>query len=207
MYCCRVLNMNKLKTMYVLGPALRRGPSLKMQLGCLFVCFSRCRKSAPLGGWLVASRQSWDADWFTRAVFRSRALNSTLFSVRINGEARSYGFGLPGRSVPPHFDSDKLRNELQSQEQVPWKPEARHERQKVAISPRVTKSSNIVCTHYVKVFCILCPCIILFDTSKAQQIWLSFRNSLILSSFWASPKKKKNGRPENFIVVTQNTWE
>ena len=37
----------------------------------------------------------------------------------------------------------------------------------IAISPRVTKSNNIVCTHYVKVFCILCLSIILFDTSKA----------------------------------------
>ena len=31
----------------------------------------------------------------------------------------------------------------------------------MAISLRVTKSNNIVCTHYVKVFCILCFCIIL----------------------------------------------
>ena len=34
--------------------------------------------------------------------------------VRINGEVRNYGLGLPGRSVPPHVDSDKLRNELHS---------------------------------------------------------------------------------------------
>ena len=39
----------------------------------------------------------------------------------------------------------------------------------IAISPRVTKSNNIVCTHYVKVFCILCLSIILFDTSKALE--------------------------------------
>ena len=36
--------------------------------------FSRCRKSALLRRWLVASRQSWEADWFARAVFWSRAL-------------------------------------------------------------------------------------------------------------------------------------
>ena len=35
--------------------------------------FLRCRKSALLRRWLVASRQSWDVDWFVRAVFRSRA--------------------------------------------------------------------------------------------------------------------------------------
>ena len=29
-------------------------------------------------------------------------------------EARNYGFGLTARSVPPHVDSDKLRNELHS---------------------------------------------------------------------------------------------
>ena len=31
--------------------------------------------------------------------------------LRINGEVRNYGFGLPGRFVPPHVDLDKLRNE------------------------------------------------------------------------------------------------
>ena len=39
----------------------------------------------------------------------------------------------------------------------------------IAISPRVMKSNNIVCTHYVKVFGILCLCIILFDTSKVSE--------------------------------------
>ena len=42
----------------------------------------------------------------------------------------------------------------------------------------ITKSNNIVCTHYVKVFCILCLCIILFDTSKASE-----NLTFILSSF------------------------
>ena len=54
----------------------------------------------------------------------------------------------------------------------------------IAISPRVTKSNNIVCTHYVKVFCILCLCIILFDTSKASEnLTFILKQSLILSSF------------------------
>ena len=50
--------------------------------------------------------------------------------------------------------------------------------------PHVTKSNNIVCTHYVKVSCILCLCIILFDTSKASEnLTFILKQSLILSSF------------------------
>ena len=52
------------------------------------------------------------------------------------------------------------------------------------ISPRVMQRNNIVCTHYVKVFCILCLCIILFDTSKASEnLTFSPKQSLILLSF------------------------
>ena len=54
----------------------------------------------------------------------------------------------------------------------------------IAISPRVTKSNNIVCTHYVRVFCILCFCTILFDTSKASvNLTFILKQSLILSRF------------------------
>ena len=54
----------------------------------------------------------------------------------------------------------------------------------IAISLPVTKSNKIVCTHYVKVFCILCLCIILFDTSKASEnLTFILKQSLILSSF------------------------
>ena len=87
-------------------------------------------------------------------------------------EAQDYAFGLPGRSVSPHVDSDKLRNELQAKNKCPesQKLDTRRRRENlIAISPRVTKSNNIVCTHYVKVFCILCLSIILFDTSKALE--------------------------------------
>ena len=52
----------------------------------------------------------------------------------------------------------------------------------IAISPRVTKSNNIVCTHYVKMFCILCLCIILYDTSKApENLTFVLKQSPILS--------------------------
>ena len=54
----------------------------------------------------------------------------------------------------------------------------------IAISPSVTKSNNIVCTHYVKVFCILCRCIILSHASKASEdLTFILKQSLILSSF------------------------
>ena len=54
----------------------------------------------------------------------------------------------------------------------------------IGISPRVKKGNNIVCTHYVKVFYILCLCIILFDTSKASEnLTFILKQSLILSSF------------------------
>ena len=52
----------------------------------------------------------------------------------------------------------------------------------IAISPP-TKSNNIVCTHYVKVSCILCLCIILLDTSKASGNLTFILKSLILSGF------------------------
>ena len=46
-----------------------------------------------------------------------------------------------------------------------------------------TESNNILCTH-VKVFCILCLCIILFDISKASEnLTFILKQSLILSSF------------------------
>ena len=53
----------------------------------------------------------------------------------------------------------------------------------IAISPCVMKSNNIVCTHYVKVSCILCLCIILLDTSKASGNLTFILKSLILSGF------------------------
>ena len=55
-----------------------------MQSVCLFyfIIFSRCRKSALLRRWLVTSRQSWEADWFARAVFRSRALGRAKYVAK-----------------------------------------------------------------------------------------------------------------------------
>ena len=54
----------------------------------------------------------------------------------------------------------------------------------IAISPHVTKSNNIVCTHYVKVFYILCRFIIISDASKASEdLTFILKQSLILSSF------------------------
>ena len=57
----------------------------------------------------------------SRAVCRSRALGRAKYvSFSSNyGEVRNYGFGLPGRSVSPQVDSDKLRNKLHSEEQMP----------------------------------------------------------------------------------------
>ena len=41
-------------------------------------------------------------------------LATSLATSLANGAARNYVFGLPGRAVPPHVDSDKLRDELHS---------------------------------------------------------------------------------------------
>ena len=71
-----------------------------------------------------------------------------------------------------HSYAQLYSNVLRSWELEAWQPEVRTWQKLenlIAISPRVTKSSNIVCTHYVKVFCILCLCIILSDTSKASE--------------------------------------
>ena len=55
-----------------------------------------------------------------------------------------------------------------------------------AYRKRTAKSNNIVCTHYVKVFCILCLSIIPSDTSKASEnLTLVLKPNLILSSFCA----------------------
>ena len=73
---------------------------------------------------------------------------------------------------------------LDKQKSEPERSSRRRSENLIAISPRVTKSNNIVCTHYVKVFCILCLCIILFDTSKASEnLTFILKQSLILSSF------------------------
>ena len=76
----------------------------------------RCRKSALLRRWLVSILQFWDADWFTRAEFRSRALalSKSLF-IGIN--YKLYEIMVWACQVGPfhlNVDSDKLRNELQS---------------------------------------------------------------------------------------------
>ena len=41
-----------------------------------------------------------------------KAINS--IKLRINGEVGNYGSVLPGRSVSPQVDSEKLKNELHS---------------------------------------------------------------------------------------------
>ena len=68
------------------GPSLKSGTVLLLLLLLLLLfsfsfSFSRCRKSALLRRWLVGSRQSWDADWLARAVFRSRALTRRSFQL------------------------------------------------------------------------------------------------------------------------------
>ena len=61
------------------------------------------RKSAILRRWLVRALYS------DHVLLRVRS-----FQLKFNGEGRNYGFDLPGQSIPPHVDSDKLRNELHS---------------------------------------------------------------------------------------------
>ena len=135
-----------------------------------------------------------------------------LFSVSLILLTNAYaGCGRPTLNVVERFwfwlgsvrsasniDSNELTSELHSYAQLysnvlrsweleAWQPEVRTWQKLenlIAISPRVTKSSNIVCTHYVKVFCILCLCIILSDTSKASEnLTFILKQSLILSSF------------------------
>ena len=61
-----------------------------------------------------------NADWFARCmpitcVGRAKYV---LFLSELMAKYENYGFGLQGGSVPPHVDSDKLRNELQSLAQM-----------------------------------------------------------------------------------------
>ena len=118
--------------------------------------------------WLVASWQSWDADWFVWAVFRS-------CEVSFQCEVRNYGFGLPGQSVPPHNDSDKLRNELHSLEQMPWETEAIHETQRWELERHITrvKSSNM----YILAFFVFDLFYVMQE--KRQEILLSFWNKVL----------------------------
>ena len=50
-------------------------------------------------------------------------------------------------------ESKKLDNLMKSE---PERSLRRRSENLIAISSRVTKSNNIACTHYVKVFCFLC---------------------------------------------------
>ena len=90
---------------------------LKMGSACLF-CFYFF-----LVG--VTNQHSWGTDWSQvgnlEMLIGSRALYSDhvllrmySFQLEFNGKGLNYGFGWPGRSVPPDIDSDKLRNELHS---------------------------------------------------------------------------------------------
>ena len=96
--------------LFYLAQAKGEGPSLKSVLVPFFFFYI----SFKVG---VANRHSRGTDWSQvsnlemliglRALYSDHVLLHTLFSV---GEARNCGFDLPGRSVPPYVDSDKLRN-------------------------------------------------------------------------------------------------
>ena len=122
------------------------------------------RKWAILRRWLVRARCipitcSWN----------------THFSVEISGEALNYGFGLPGWSVTPHVDSDKLRNELHSK--MPWESEARHETQtrwELEGATSDTLKSNNMCIFGVFDFDLF-----YVRQENRQKILLSFWNKVV----------------------------
>ena len=110
--------------LFLLGPALRRGTSLKMQTVCFFQSVSQIGTLEALIGRKSAIL---DVDWSRRrfgtleTLIGSRAVCEVRLcpSLKVShGEwmvnYEYYGFGLSGRSVPPQVDSDKLRNELHS---------------------------------------------------------------------------------------------
>ena len=91
----------------------------------------------------------------------NKQVNSQVKSITMHRYTQMY-------SEPENQKLDNLKSE-------PDRSLKRRSENLIAISPLVTKSNNIVCTHYVRVFCILCLCTILLDTSKA---------SVNLTLFW-----------------------
>ena len=123
-----------------------------------------------------ANRRFWDADWSQvgdlETMIGSRARYSDHVFVRLfSWEAIMV---LACQVGPFHLTLTQINSEINciAKNKCPesQKLDARRRSENmIAISPRVTKSNNIVCTHYVKMFCILCLCIILYDTSKAPE--------------------------------------
>ena len=63
----------------------------------------------------VANRHSCDVDWSQIDNLRRWLVRACCILITCSCEERLFGW--PGRSVPPHVDSDKFRNELHSKEQ------------------------------------------------------------------------------------------
>ena len=92
--------LNQINPANYSAPAKGRGPSLKS--GSVSFFFLAC----------IANRHFCEGSQFINleTLIGSRA----LYSVHVLSLAKYISFCLSGRSVSPHVDSDKLRNELQS---------------------------------------------------------------------------------------------
>ena len=89
-------------------------------------------------------------------------------------------YEMPGQSVPPHVDSDKLRNELHSKEQMYWwlsqKLDTRGRGDNLNATSRV-KSNNMY------IFALFVFALFYVIQEKHQKILLSFWNKVLFFVF------------------------
>ena len=135
-------------------------------LFCFIFIFSQCCKSALLRT-LIGLCRSCAPDLWSAYCFQCELM------------AKYENYGLPGRSVPPQVDSDKLRNELHSYSK--HKCTAWHKMQRWELECHITWVKSCKYNIY---FCILCLCIILCDARKvSENLTFILKQSLILWSF------------------------
>ena len=158
----------------------------------VFIFISRCRKSALLRRRLVASRQSWDADWFARpACIPVTCLGTSgvrndevgLLTVQIN-EARGYSrfpflFGLF------HFSLTRINSEMNCIAKNKCPDSQKRD------TRRGGENFNAYQEQRHVYFCILSLWFIIFDTRK-ENLTFILKQSLILIIFCDTSKASEN---------------
>ena len=130
-------------------------------LFCFIFIFSQCCKSALLRT-LIGLCRSCAPDLWSAYCFQCELM------------AKYENYGLPGRSVPPQVDSDKLRNELHSYSK--HKCTAWHKMQRWELECHIM-CQELLSTTYIFAFFVFALFYVMQE--KCQKIWLSFWNKVL----------------------------